>query len=903
MFSFIPVFFFKPETSAGRIEGAIVKSHHTTMDPRKFTRGGQNRNGQGASAGAGQMQHPLIQGNGSLFSHEPVQTLESLAAMEHLVAQQAARQMVETRTGYDQINLGGGLDLSALRGQSGLAQLQAQANQEAMASELAMRLAKQSRAEEALNLSDALYQRQHLLQQHALLSQHQQQQQQLEAIQRANQSAFLQGNMNQGNRELLHLQEEVQLLELLRVRQGLLLQRQKQEEGLKAVAMAAASSQQAHQQSNILASYNELDRLQALRQLQAQGGNDTGIGNNGPLSTAAALGVFGQRDINEILSQGQQQQRNQKLAASALKNNSKNARIIGSVPLLPKNSPEKKVTSPPQSKESEIYTQEKIALNNLIKRPNVPKKKRHKMVENGNHDGSGVPDNFNEKVRKAIRMNEKTDGAEVDKQHLRFFNNGVETHMDGSPLGMNKTVQTGVDNAQQNSVAITKNSSVQINGSSKDPSTFQGIKNNSAMPQNILKNGLVETNPMFNPLSKGKKKIPKAQMEINKSQFEVADSTTVPNSKMSKLFRRSNEIKRSDTPDSSNTVEKKFAAIPSIPAPAPAPVPNPEQKHISANATSTVTASQPDSAPLVKKLKKKPHQFIQTSHVIKKRKIMESSEDSLVNPVDSSKVSNVPIKQEDQSQNEGFETDKSKLSSKCTRDEFFAFVIERVPELAPSVAIIKGRFEEDEVNVVPLQAVNLILAELLYLANMDRSNSSSRKKINKSLPLLRENPSMRIFKCIKQIEKYKSSLVESMRPKKKVAEVVQSRIPIHTPSTRMEKNDKINNDMKPPKKDIISTPKQWKPATVQSHTEKSLKKEENEETEKENITVKENGDTSLKAQGVQAEPEKKEESNESKDLSGTEEAKQPESGDTTKKKEKSEEALNAARALLNFGVK
>jgi len=305
------------------------------MDPRKFSRGGQGRNGQGSSAGAGQLQHPLISANSGLFSHEPVHTLESLAAMEHLVAQQAARQMVENRAGFDQLGMGGGLDLSALRGQSGLAQLQAQANQEAMASELAMRLAKQSRAEEAIGLSDALYQRQHLLQQHALLSQQQQQQQQLEAIQRANQNAILQGNMNQGNRELLHLQEEVQLLELLRVRQGLLLQRQKQEEGLKAVAIAAASSQQAQQQSNVLA-YNELDRLQALRQLQAHGGNETGMGNNVPLATAAALGVFGQRDLNDMLSQGQHQQLNQKLAVSSLKNSVKNSRMNGSVPLLPK---------------------------------------------------------------------------------------------------------------------------------------------------------------------------------------------------------------------------------------------------------------------------------------------------------------------------------------------------------------------------------------------------------------------------------------------------------------------------------------------------------------------------------------------------------------------------------------
>jgi len=551
----------------------------------------------------------------------------------------------------------------------------------------------------------------------------------------------------------------------------------------------------------------------------------------------------------------------------------------------------------------------------MVKRVNIPKKKRPKMVENGKSNNSALQDNLNkmkgemlvEKTKDVYQLNDKKRNTTVNQQQLRFFNNGVETHMDGSPLGLNKITRNEIGKVQRDAL------SMKMNGNKEDSSTLDGVKKNAALPPNALnaKKNVVPGNSSgsvltrfgdsdsFNPISKGKKKIPKSQMEGKRTQYEISENAPVPNSKMSKLFRRSNDAKRNGTPDSSSQVEKKFAAIPNISAPIPEHEPN----------TSTMnpnnTQSQLHLGPSNKTLKKKPQQFMQSNPVVKKRKINKSMNDPMKDFEPASASSIAPVKPIEQTQSDNFDPDKSMLSENCTRDEFFAFVIERVPELAPSVAIIKGRFEEDEENVVPLQAVNLILAELLYLANMDRSNSSSRKKGSKALPLFREKPSLRIFKCIKQIEKYKSSLVESLRPGSKVKKISESnptRLPVQSTTKPSDKSDNGNNIMKIYKKEI---PKSTSPpilakAVTMKNGNLGPFNQEGESIKKKFIgNVK--GENSQKP-GSSPQVEKK-----TAKLSGVAakalDSPKAESGEESKKKEKSEEALNAARALLNFGVK
>ena len=156
------------------------------------------------------------------------------------------------------------------------------------------------------------------------------------------------------------------------------------------------------------------------------------------------------------------------------------------------------------------------------------------------------------------------------------------------------------------------------------------------------------------------------------------------------------------------------------------------------------------------------------------------------------------------------------------------------------MAIIKGRFKEDGENVVRPEVVNLILNELHYLANMDRSNNSARKKAGKSLPLFRDKdkPSIRIFKCISQIEKYSNALVESSlfgaKNKRKNSQNLAPVPPSKGNESSSEKHNARESFIKVPKKRAIKLSGQAKQSKPGSHQNGSeiVPKQKTENAEK-----------------------------------------------------------------------
>ena len=1048
------------------------------MDHHNFSRGNQNRNVQGSGGGGGQIPHHLLSMNGSFLANDHVHTLESLAAMERLFAQQAARQMVENNTGFDQFNVNAGIDLGALRRQSTLAQLQAQANQEAVASELAMRLAKQSRAEEAMALADS-HQRHQLLQQHALLSQqqHQQQQQQqrqLEALQRAsaqyNQNVAFQENPEQGNRELHHLHEEVQLLELLRVRQDLILQRHKQEDGLKVASVNNIATQQAQHQSNLLASFNDLDRLQALRQLnlaQANGVNNAALANGSqgilPMTTSSALGVLGQRDLNEInmLYQHHQNQQRQKAIASAqitsnpnvnIQNNGNHSRDANGVPIIPKNSRDDKPISP-QSIENAIIPQGSISASKLIERANAPKAKKKPKItkkaipdlQNGRSSSVNITTNPNappsqiltnevnivesrnvgkqketvnvpnsiqtnlvkqsqatrdvpnqqvpknstgtvKEVTGQVRRNNKngdkrvvplsnSDNSKANlpameaprEQQLRFFNNGVETHMDGSPmvtktLPKSETKKTQVvppnQNPYQESVEALKRkgtpksrSRPQDNIQNKSPANSPPFhsgengnlktgysKSSSLLPKPVHVKKTVANSRVL-PFSSNKpstlgqphkeKKVVKQHPASVSSgqrnripQFSTSETSNQPNSISNKGTLHDDATKNNSRDASSsmtinNNQNDNFSRAP-----------NPRAPHVVSNSDYDSKTSTPETSMnetqsvVVPKVNKHKKANSQTGNgVIKKRKICKNPSQPQAIPTVTDKnvgSSNQPV--EVSAHAESVDTNKSSvLAQKCTRAEFFTFVIERVPELAPSVAIIQSRFKGDDESFVPIQAVNLILAELYYLAKMDGANHSNNKKLGKSLPLLREKSNLRINTCITQIETYKNAFIENYEnggkkisknsPNGVAGPNAQTHIPKPTGPSLVEKYVEQRSHKVSGKS--LKQSKPWKPTLQSTETQTHLKQTWNNlnKSDAESLPREQPANHSSSAhlsqtnQNVGSSKASGASTGPHSDLMGEIFQKEKDDENSVKDCKIELNALNAARALLNFGAK
>ena len=1054
--------------AGGTVEGAIVKNLSSNikssnrlpeesafldlpeMDHHSFS---QNRNIPGGGAGAGQSQHPLASVNGSIYGNDHVHPLESLAAMEQLIAQQTARQMAENhRGGFDQLNINGGIDFSGLCGQSALAQLQAQANHEAVASELAMRIAKQSRADETLAMSDPLHQRQHLLQQHLLSLQ---QQQQLEALRRANpqmnQNIMFQDNVDHRNRDFLHLQKDVQLLDLLRVREDLILQRQKQAEGLKAAAAAAAASQQAQQaqhQSNLLASYGELDRLQLLRHLNFShnnSGHNTALGNgshNGlPFATAAALGIFGQRELNDLnMLHHYQHQQNQKNLVSSMLNNNRNTRAAKGIPILPKSSNEditdystgtkkimtvsqpspklpqkKKIPNSPKAIDlsSNVVNEKVLVTNKLSEQKTISRHTTEtKSLSNRNPSSDGQSDNqelfdrvksmkksqspqdmskaqdhrtsdirLKNMIDKKVDDNSAKQKNSVDsennndtlnvsevshEQQLRFFNNGVETLMDGSPIDTkvllktnSKKPQTMTNHTHQITKTITKDSftsNPKMKSSDHIPSIPQTSlhasrmngnnladlkpsKNSSLVPKvaHIKTNGI---SPKILPITtnqNGKryndnsavlqrvqvgKKIKKTFVEPNKLDQRTNDigdfskTINMHNSKIVKTLRGSSGSGKRLLPtlaqsESSNETQQKIFTTPAKTIPS-TNIPKIMSQNIKSGANPQylipqVKKEKKSNAIVHENLKKKKKNYKSNHQDIKKATMPSALSMAKVQGNNHSVARKATLINKDESKSLG-------LSIDCTRAEFFTFVIDRVPELASSVVIIQDRCQGESGIDVPIQAVNLILAELYYLANVDVMHDVARKQTGNALPIFREMAKERINSCIIEIEKYKNTMMSSKDNNNKKVNIKTKNSTYSPPMNTCSSSSVVASVTKSHESDVkskslINQPrknlklkKPWKPSTeLQDFQDPKTQKWSHSSHGNIEVTTKQSRPSLKKAHDDNTRAIKAAEGPRSDMIEVL--TKEGNAKKNSKDPKIEQGALNAARMLLNFGAK